>query len=657
VPASLLSRITGGLWSPRANGLEDGIVLGGRLSDRSAFEEAGAFADESTRLVALLVSRDRSAQKWGARWLERVGFDVDVLSDGGQALQRCREGSPAVVVIDAQLKGCGGRVYESLLEVCENCGIPLIVLCGNGREVQKALGTPVADIVTRPFDWRVVARRAATLVDSFRTVDQLGRTLGKLREVEEAARTARDRLERVARFDRLTGLPRRPTYERLTENAIIAPSRAHRHVAILHVDFDRFKMVNEAHGREGGDEVLRQVGRRLHDCLQSPRFAGWQRPGPNAAVIGRLAGAEFALTVSGVEDLNEVTGFADAILEALSLPFRIDEVDIYVSASIGIAVAPDDAGDAERLLQHAERATLEAKRRGGGLVRFYNPALNRSSERSLEIERELRGALDGEQLAIHYQPLVDFRSGRIVAAEALLRWQHPDLGMVAPSEFIPIAEESGLMIPIGTWVLRTACGQLASWMAEGVRPIRMTANVSLCQLQRGDFDSVVRSVIEETQLPPSLLELELSERGVLRAESDIIQQLNAIKAMGVRLSVDDFGTGHAAIAYLRKFDLDVLKIDRSYVKNLETDDDDVAIASAIVAMAHRLRLAVIAEGVESEAQSRALQTWGCDEFQGFLFSPALPAPEFRRLLVDNDSDVVPIGRRRAPDAGISNDEE
>jgi EAL domain-containing protein (putative c-di-GMP-specific phosphodiesterase class I) len=263
----------------------------------------------------------------------------------------------------------------------------------------------------------------------------------------------------------------------------------------------------------------------------------------------------------------------------------------------------------------------------------------------------LRGALENNQLVLHYQPLVDFKSGRIVGAEALLRWDHPDLGRVPPLEFIPVAEETGLIVPIGSWVLHSACSQLKRWIDEGLPPIRMAVNVALCQLQKGDFAPIVRDVLDDVGLDPRRLELELSERGVLRSDPEIVHQMNEIKAMGVRLSVDDFGTGQSAIAYLRGFELDVLKIDRSYVKNLERNEDDVAITSAIVAMAHRLRLAVIAEGVESEEQSRVLKEWGCDEFQGYLFSPALPAAEFRRLLIDSerklsiDHDILEDGAR------------
>jgi EAL domain-containing protein (putative c-di-GMP-specific phosphodiesterase class I) len=284
------------------------------------------------------------------------------------------------------------------------------------------------------------------------------------------------------------------------------------------------------------------------------------------------------------------------------------------------------------LIDRAGLAVDEAQRNGGGLVRHYNAELNRSSARKLELGRELRRAVEREELEIHYQPLVDLPTQRVMGAEALLRWEHRFLGRISPVEFIPLAEEIGLMNTLGGWVLRMACRQLKEWIDMGLPPIRLSINVSQRQLASGDLAETVRAVLEETELDGQLLELELSEQGVLRNEPSILRQLAEIKEMGVRLAVDDFGTGNSAIAYLKRFPLDALKIDQSYVRGVADSKDDAAIASATIAMAHQLELNVIAEGVEDRHQLDFLRGCGCDQYQGFFFSPAVPANEFGRLL-------------------------
>jgi EAL domain-containing protein (putative c-di-GMP-specific phosphodiesterase class I) len=355
------------------------------------------------------------------------------------------------------------------------------------------------------------------------------------------------------------------------------------------------------------------------------------RPGVSTSALARLSGDEFTLMLTNVEDPENARLLGENAIRTLRNRVRVGDREIFVSASIGAAYFPTHGRDAEQLLHHAEIALAEAKRGGGGMVRLYSESFNKANERTFELKRALLDSFERHELQLHYQPLV-LSEGRIIGAEALLRWEHPQLGSVSPAEFVPVAEESGLMRPIGHWVLRTACGQLRAWMDEGLPPIRMAVNVSLCQLSQGDLPAIVREALEEFQLDPSWLELELSERGVLRSDPDILKQLTDLKEMGVRLSVDDFGTGESAIAYLRRFPLDTLKLDRSYVDGVVGDENDAAIISAMIAMAHQLRLGVVAEGVESKEQLGFLRERGCDEYQGFLFSPAVPAQEFLRLL-------------------------
>ena len=302
-----------------------------------------------------------------------------------------------------------------------------------------------------------------------------------------------------------------------------------------------------------------------------------------------------------------------------------------LSTSVGVALAPADGVTAEALLQWADLAAAEAVENGGA-IRFYGQSSRRVTERSRAITRLLANALARGEFHLHYQPMVEGPAKQICAAEALLRWDSPELGAIAPSEFVPLAEELGLMVPIGSWVLRTACEQARSWIQAGLPTTRIAVNVSLCQLVRGDFAQVVRECLDATGIDPLLLELELSERGVLRSDPDILRQLHAIREMGVRLAIDDFGTGNSAVVYLKQFPIDVLKIDQSFIRGVAHSSEDAAITSATIAMARQLGLRVVAEGVEEQSQMDFLYRHGCSESQGFLFSPAVPADMFAELL-------------------------
>ncbi len=584
------------------------------------------------RPLALLACRDASASKWGSRWLEGAGFEVAVSRDGVEALRLLEDRPPAVVLVDAALRDDQGRrLCAALRQLPAAQGTPVLVLCASDREAQIALEAGASDVVRKPFTWQIVARRADYLARMFRAMDDLERTRSMLEEARSVADGTRKRIQRWSTTDRLTGLPNRALFEQVLDSALACSSGG---VAVLFLDLDRFRVINETLGRHLGDQILRQVAQRLSACLRDSDCIVRHGPGPRTSALARLSGDEFTLMLTNVGGAEEVGGVAQDLLQALSSGFQVGEQEVFLSASGGIALSPDHGKDGEDLLQHAELAMGEAKRQGGGLVRLYSRSLNGAAERSLELNRLLRAAFERGELELHYQPLVEFASRKVLGAEALLRWQHGDLGHVPAEEFVPLAEEAGLMVPIGTWVLRSACRQLRAWLDEGLPPIRMAINVSLCQLVRADLAEAVAEVLAETGVPPSLVELELSERGVLRSDPDILRQLKEIKEMGVRLSVDDFGTGSSGITYLKRFPLDTLKIDQSYVTGVVASDNDAVIASAIIAMAHRLRLNVIAEGVEEEPQLEFLRECGCNEYQGFLFSKALPPDEFRRLLAD-----------------------
>jgi EAL domain-containing protein (putative c-di-GMP-specific phosphodiesterase class I) len=349
------------------------------------------------------------------------------------------------------------------------------------------------------------------------------------------------------------------------------------------------------------------------------------------SMAARLGGGLFAVLLTGLPGGPEAKAVVRLLLDRLSGRYFAGDEEIVLSMSVGIAVAPADGLTAEALLQKAELAAHEALE-SGGAIRFYGQSPGRMTERTRAITRLLPHALARGELRLHYQPLVAGVAPRVSAAEALLRWDCPELGDVPPSEFVPLAEEAGLMVAIGSWVLRTACQQVETWRQQGLPECRVAVNVSLCQLVRGDLAQVVRESLEETGIEARHLELELSERGVLRSDPEILAQLNAIRSLGVGLAIDDFGTGNSAVTYLKQFPIDVLKIDQSLVRGVTTSSEDAAITSATIAMARQLGLRVVAEGVEEPGQVEFLCRHGCDEYQGFLFSPAVPPAALAEML-------------------------
>lgn len=580
--------------------------------------------------VALLASAHADTLYWGRRWLERLGFQVSVATRHADVAERLRTAGVEIAIVDASLGSHEGLgPWAALRRVPGSADLPVLALCASDRESRRALLEGSTDVVRKPLEWPLLSQRAARMVQARRTRDELARTRSQLLGLQSSRADAGEGASGT--LDPLTGLPQGRSFERTLDAVLSGNVRTGSEMAVLFMDIDRFKLVNETYGRRGGSQVLVQVAERLKACLRQRDLAG-SRPGLVTAAIGRLGGDAFSMMITPVGGRDDVAQIAARVLDALSGPFMLADTEVYLSASIGVALAPTDGTCTEELLQHAELAMAESRRRGGGVVRFYGRALSDARERSLKIDRLLRRTLERNELSLHYQPLIDARSQRIVGAEALLRWQHPELGNVPPMEFIPFAEETGFMVEIGRWVLSTACQQLRAWIDEGLPVIRMAINVSLCQLVRGNLPQVVDQALAEARLDASLLELELSERGALRSDPEILRQLQALRSRGVRISVDDFGTGDSAIAYLKRYPLDTLKVDQSFVKGSASDSDDAAITSAMVAVAHRLRLRVVAEGVETSEQLKLLRELGCEEVQGFLFAPAAPASAFRELL-------------------------
>jgi diguanylate cyclase (GGDEF)-like protein len=432
--------------------------------------------------------------------------------------------------------------------------------------------------------------------------------------------TARERARHLATHDQLTGLANRTLFHDRLDQALSAARRGRHKLAVLFVDLDGFKAINDSLGHAVGDGLLRGLARRIAACLRETDTAG------------RLGGDEFAVLLTNLANETDAAMIAKKLLSALSEPIQFREQSMSIQCSVGIATFPRDTTDAEELIKKADTAMYHAKERGGNVFDFYTEDMNAAIQRRADIEGRLRNALEEDQLVVHYQPQFDLTRGRIIGAEALLRWQHPELGLVSPSHFLPIAEETGLIVPIGDWILQQACQQNAIWNRQQDRNLRVSVNVSSKQFLEPGFSDVVRTALHGTGLSAVSLELEITESSLLRDVEVTVNTLRNLKELGVRLAIDDFGTGYSALAYLKRLPIDVLKIDQSFVKALTTDPADATITETIVQLASGLNLTTIAEGVETLEQLLLLGSYGCNRMQGYLFGKPVPAETFEQWL-------------------------
>jgi diguanylate cyclase (GGDEF)-like protein len=444
---------------------------------------------------------------------------------------------------------------------------------------------------------------------------------------------AEHRIVKLAYFDALTGLPNREQSRSRLSSALAAAQESGRMMAVLYLDLDNFKRVNDTLGHGVGDELLTVVAARLRHSLRSNDGSGTDaESSPRSNHIGRLGGDEFIVLLPSIRSAADAAAAASRLIADLQAPMRLALHSLVITPSVGISLYPSDGADADTLLRNADLAMYCAKRKGPGTHAFFDAAMNDAALRRFTLEAKLRGALERGEFTLHYQPQFDVSTGVVAGMEALLRWTSDELGAVTPVEFIPVAEETGLILPIGEWVLRTACRQAKAWLDEGLPFGRMAVNVSGQQFILKDFSATVASVIAETGLPPSMLELEITESVVMKDEAWAEVALSQLKGLGVQLAIDDFGTGYSSFGRLRHFAVDRLKIDQSFMTSLLECSDDRAIAAGIIAMSRSLRINVTAEGVESLPQLLFLQEHDCHEAQGFLFSRALPAADAHKLL-------------------------
>jgi diguanylate cyclase (GGDEF)-like protein/PAS domain S-box-containing protein len=456
----------------------------------------------------------------------------------------------------------------------------------------------------------------SSVLDTHGTLGNYLVVFSDITERKEAER----QIYRLAYYDPLTGLPNRTLFYSLLEQVLTEAHRNRTHGALLFLDLNRFKNINDSFGHTLADVILKEVSRRLSMTLR------------DEDIISRLGGDEFVIALPDISRLEHAGHVAQKLLAALAEPFFVEQHEITLSASIGISIFPEDGRDTETLIKNADVAMYRAKKLGNSTHVFYSQEMNLRSLDQLKLEGNLRRAIERGEFHLHFQPQLDLASGRINGAEALLRWHHPEHHQISPAQFIPVAEETGLIIPIGEWVIDAACRQIREWLDRGLPPVRIAVNLSARQFS-ASLPKTVLGVIARHGIPSDSLELEITESMLMHNADSVVAMMREFGEAGILMALDDFGTGYSSLSYLKRFPIDNLKIDQSFVRGIPADQDDCAIARAIISMAKNLRLSVIAEGVETAAQLEFLREAGCDEIQGYYFSRPIPADEFAALLI------------------------
>jgi diguanylate cyclase (GGDEF)-like protein len=566
-------------------------------------------APQEEMAQVLVVDDDRSTRSTLRYTLQRDGFQVEEASDGEEALAMLKRFQPDVILMDAVMPHMDGfTACARLQEMPGGAAIPVLMITAlqDNSSVERAFAAGASDYIPKPIHYAVLSQRVRRIIEANR---------------------AEKRIRHLAYNDILTGLPNRTLFFELLGQGIEQAKNNGNLLAVLFMDLDRFKYVNDNLGHDVGDRLLVAVAQRVRHSVR------------NVDTVARLGGDEFTVVLGELDSPSAAASAAHNICRVLSAPFQIDGHDIFVTSSVGIAMYPHDGDDVATLVKHADSAMYRAKKTNTGF-QFYEASMEHSISEHVRLESDLRRALEQHQLEVFYQPQATLEDGRVIGMEALVRWRHPVRGMVSPAEFIPLAEETGLIIPLGDWVLRTACAQLKQWMTQGLPQLRVAVNLSVRQLLQKDFTASVETVLADTGLPPHLLELEITESTLMENAQDTLTALHRLRALGVRLSIDDFGTGYSSLSYLKRFPVDIIKIDRSFVRDVPQDADDAAIVTAIIALAHSLRLEVVAEGVETEAQLHFLKARRCDLLQGYHLSPAVPPEQFAQLVRQREATLA-----------------
>ncbi len=546
--------------------------------------------------------------------LEFEDFHAISAENGLIGVQLAQEQIPDLIICDVMMPKLDG--YGVLVALRQNpatTAIPFIFTTAKAskEDLRRGMELGADDYLTKPFTADELLGAIATRLEKQVAITQ--RYTTELKQAEE-------KLNHLIHYDSLTNLPNQLLLREQHNQVLAQANYRDQLVPILTLSLNRFSQINSTLGHSFGDLLLKAAAERLITCV-----------GDNDTVA-RLQADRFAIILTPIEQRQEAANVAQTILNTLSQPFFLDSHEVFITPNIGIACYPFNGSDIDTLISNADIARDLARKQEGNSYHFYTADMSAQSSNQLVLETSLRHALERAEFEVYYQPQADLQTGQIVGAEALLRWQHPDQGLVSPSEFIPLAEQNGLMIPIGEWVLKSACRQTRIWQAAGFPHLHIAVNLSGCQFSQQNLGKKLVQILEDTGLDPKCLELELTESILIKNVEVTIITLNKLRALGIQISVDDFGTGYSSLSYLKKFPIDTLKIDQSFIHNILDDSKNTAITTAMIQMARSLGLKVIAEGVETEAELSFLYQQQCDEVQGYLISHPVPAKEFERLL-------------------------
>jgi diguanylate cyclase (GGDEF)-like protein len=555
------------------------------------------------RPVVVLADDDPSIRLMIRHVLESEEFDIVEAADGIEAIKAVEKHHPALVLLDAVMPGIDGFTTCKQIKDKGHTDIPVMMITGldDDASVERAYDVGAIDFITKPIKWAVLKHRVKSVV---------------------ATVVAERKVELLAYRDTLTNLPNRLLFADRLEHSIDRAARHRESMALLLVDMDDFKLVNDSFGHDAGDKLIKAVGDLLSRSLR------------RADTVARLGGDEFAVIVEGIDGVEDAISIADNLSTILEHNVRLEDQETFTGASIGIAIYPDDGDDSRTLLKNADTALFRAKEKGRHCFQFYKPEMSVNAMERLELENSMRKALDEDQFVVHYQPTIDIHKNEIVGVEALLRWEHPDKGIIKPNDFVPLAEDCGLIVPIGEKLIRTAARQVKVWKDEGFENQNVSINIAPRQFRDMDIVALFKEVIHENDLDGSYFTVEVVEAALLDSESEIESVLKALSGMGITIALDDFGTGFASLAYLKDFPVDIVKIDRMFVEGTPDSRENTAIVEAIAGVTRGLRLRLLAEGIENERQLQMLKGLGCQLGQGYYWSKALPADQYEQFYLN-----------------------
>ncbi|MDX6406843.1 MAG: hypothetical protein QOH70_4298 [Blastocatellia bacterium] len=573
--------------------------------------------DKAEKTTILIIDDDEQVRALLRALLGRT-HDCTTVGSAEEALAILHTIKFDLILSDINMGGISG--LDLVPRILERTPDTVVVMISGQQTIDFAIDAMRAgafDYITKPMDLRLVETAVSRALAHHRLLSQKRRYENHLEELVKE-RTAE--LEHLAFYDGLTDLPNRILFADRCAQALAIARRNQNLVAVMLVSLDRFKKVTESLGHAAGDVVLSEAAARLQCCVT------------RGDTVARFEGDEFALLATEVNEMADLAEITRAITEVFKAPFRLDGHEVYVTTSVGISLYPSNGDDSSTILRNAEAALYRAKKQGGNNCQFYAADMNSLALKRLGLETSMRRAVENKEFITYYQPVVNLATGEIVGSEALVRWQHPELGLLLPAKFIGLAEDTGLILDIGEFVMRAACASTRAWQEQGLGRLRIAVNISARHFQQKNFLARLVEILDETRLDPASLELELTETSIMENTESAVELLGQIRELGVTIAIDDFGTGYSSLSYLKRLPIDTVKLDRSFVMGATTDPDDAALVMAIVTLAHNLRLSVIAEGVETEDQVAFLRLLRCDEAQGYLFGKPMPPEVFEATL-------------------------